>query len=106
MVYCVAADVRLIIHTDLVDTDIEKLVVFSDEELDQKLGGASLSTDLKKNCSMMLTAMKIAERTPEAYSIGSVRMQHGKRAVNWRRSVNKIVARAVGRWDVVDPLVG
>lgn len=104
--YCDASDVKLIIATELESYDIEELIDMADRDLDKRLGGASLDTDLKKDCSMMLTAIKIAERTPQTYSIGSIRISQGARIENWRKSANKIIARAVGRWDVVDGLQG
>lgn len=103
MGYCKSADVRLVIQTALEDHEIDDLIELADTDLDEKLGGASLSDNLKKQCSMMLTAIMIAERTPQTYSIGSIRISQGPRIENWRKRVNRIVARAVGQWDVVSP---
>lgn len=102
--YCTAPDVKVLIETTLDDEVIEELIDLADANLDEKLGGASLSTILKKRCSMMLTAAMIAERMPQTYSVGSIRISQGPRIENWRRSVNRTVASAVGRWDVVDSL--
>ncbi|MHA1286252.1 MAG: hypothetical protein ACTSPB_02490 [Candidatus Thorarchaeota archaeon] len=99
--YCSASDVRLIIQTDLDDEFIERLINLADANLDKKLGGASMDAESKRSCSMMLTAAMIAERTPQTYSIGSIRISQGPRIENWRKSVNKIISHAVGRWHVV-----
>ena len=104
MPYCTASDVRLLINTSLSDDDIGSLITLADAELDALLGGASMSSTLKKGCSMRLTAIMIAGRQPQQQRIGAYSEGWGGRIAEWRRWVNRAVARAAGRWHTVDPL--
>ena len=105
MAYCLPSDVRLLIHTDLEDTEIEDLIREADVELDGMLGGASMSSDLKKYCSKRLTAIVIARRDPVQYSLGGIRVDYGERIRDWNREVKRKVAKTTGAfWAVADPL--
>lgn len=104
MAYCKSSDVRLLIRTDLEDDEIEDLIALGDSDLDDLLGGASMTATQKKKCSMRLAAAAIADREPASFSMGKVRIDNYDRAQRWRKYVNRQVARAVGRWHYVDPL--
>lgn len=93
MAYAKPSDVRLLIQTDLKDDELEDLIALADDELDQRLGGATMGTDQKKNCSMRLAAVTVAQRGPASYSIGSVRVQQGDRVEKWERYVKVAVKR-------------
>lgn len=104
LAYCTASDVRLLVHTSLSDSDIESLIALADAELDSMLGGASMSTTQKKNCSMRLTAVMIVASQPRREKVGDLVFEYADRVGEWRRYVRRQVARAVGRWHVVDAL--
>ena len=105
MAYCLPSDVRLLIHTDLEDSEIEDLIREADAELDEMLGGASMSSDLKKYCSKRLAAITIARREPAQYSLGNIRVDYGKRVAWWSSEVKRKVVRVTGSlWAVADPL--
>ena len=91
--YCSATEVAYLVHTDLDDTAIGILITLADAELDQMLGGSTLATNLLKLCSMMLTAILVAQRDPEATTLGSARIQYGSRVEDWRGRVWAIVKR-------------
>jgi len=88
--------VKYLIHTDLDDTAIGNLITLADAELDQMLGSASLADDLLKLCSMLLTAILVARRDPEATTVGSARIQYGSRIEDWRTKVDGVIRRATG----------
>lgn len=90
--YCTAADVKLIIETSLSDEDIGSLIALADDDLDEMSAGVTLSATDKKKCSIYLTAIKIAERQPTSYSVGSTRISHGDRSKEWEKKV----------WDIIN----
>ena len=93
MAYCKSSDVKILVETTLDDELIEELIEISDADLDSMLGGSSLGTQLKKRCSMMLTAATIAEKYPRSYTVGSARIDMGTKIRDWRSQVRDIVAR-------------
>ena len=104
MPYCLHQDVRLLVDTALEDEEIEDLIELADEELDGLLGGASMSNQMKKACSMRLTAIMIVENQPESIRMGGLSMKYVDCATRWRKWVNLKVAKSVGRWHTVDAL--
>lgn len=95
MSYCIPADVRLHIDTEMLTDEIEDLITLADEDLDTRLGGHTLSDNLKKTCSALLTAVMIADKQPKTYGAGSVRISHGEARVNrWLQKVEGIIAQA------------
>ena len=95
MTYCTDDDVRSIVVTGLTNPQIGALIVLVDAEIDLRLGGATLSSDLKKLCSMLKTAVLAAERDPETYAIGSARVTYGKRVQDWAARAETIITQAV-----------
>ena len=104
MVYCDYDAVRLLVDTALSDANITSLIALADDDLDDLLDGASMSSALKKACSMRLTACMIVENQPESIRMGGISMKWSDRAAKWRRWVHLKVAKAVGRWHTVDAL--
>lgn len=104
MAYCTADDVKLLIRTNLSDANITSLIAQADADLDDMLGGASMSTTLKKSCSMRLTAIMIAQRQPTSSRILGASVTYGDRVKQWKQEVKNRVAKAVGRWHIKDPL--
>jgi len=104
MAYCSADDVRLLVDTALTDGNIDSLIAFADDDLDNLLDGASMSSALKQACSMRLTACMIVENQPESIRMGGLSMKYQDRSKRWRKWVHLKVAKAVGRWHTVDAL--
>ena len=69
MANCVYSDVRLIIDTDLEDTEITTLIDLADAEITGR-GMNTRSSSLRKVISMLLTASLIAGRDPKSRGIG------------------------------------
>lgn len=95
MVYCTHADVRLIIDTDLEDSEITSLIVFSDSDLDDLLQGASMTDTQKQKCSMRLCAISIAQRQPVKESTGDLTLDFSGQISGWQRYVDEKVALAL-----------
>lgn len=96
MSYCTDDDVRLHIAHGMDPDDVARLIQQADAELDTMLGSHSMSTDLKKRCSSLLTAIMIARRLPKNYTVGTARVTHGDRGPGWRRTVDELVATVTG----------
>lgn len=96
MAYCTAAEVKYLVHTGLDDTALGSLIDIVDVDLDDRLGSATLSDDLKKLCSMLLTAVLCADRDPESYALGEARIKYGNRIKNWEARVERIINKAKG----------
>lgn len=94
MAYCSAADVGLLIAHSMSSGDVDSLIALADKDLDDMLGAYTLSAELKKRCSSMLTAIMIADRQPKSYSAGSARISYGERIRRWQAKVDELVARA------------
>ncbi len=90
MVYCTAADVRLIVETSLTDTEISGIVEMSDAEIDKKLGSQDTSDKLIKKLSMLLTAQSIKTRQPRSVAIGEYREDAGNVLEVWEREIERI----------------
>lgn len=104
MAYCAVTDVKVLIDTDLTDNQITSIIALADNELDQLLGGASMTATQKKTCSMMLSAIMIAQRQPRKESLAGASLDWSGRITEWQRYVKQAVSRAVGRWTTIDSL--
>lgn len=79
MVYCMAADVRLIVSTSLTDTEISGIIEMSDAEIDRRIGVQSSSDKLVKKLSILLTAHAVKTRQPQSLAIGEYREDAGRK---------------------------
>jgi len=89
LVYCTAADVRLIVSTSLTDTEISGIIEMSDAEIDRRIGVQSSSDTLIKKLSMLLTAHAIKTRQPESQAVGEWKEVHNPLEV-WEREMERI----------------
>ncbi|MBC8497734.1 hypothetical protein ISS40_01140 [Candidatus Bathyarchaeota archaeon] len=89
MVYCTAADVRLIVSTSLTDTEISGIIEMSDAEIDRRIGVQSASDKLVKKLSMLLAAHAIKTRQPESQAVGEWKEAHNPLEV-WEREMERI----------------
>lgn len=96
--YCTAAEVKLLIDTDLSDGDIESLIDWSDNETDQLTDGLSLGSSKLAQISARLTAIKIADRSPQSYSVGGTQMDYKDRIKRWRSQIHGVVNREKTRF--------
>lgn len=94
MVYCTPADVRLIIDTDMEDSEITSLIVFSDSDLDDLLQGATMSAVQKQKCSMRLCAIAAANRAPRKESTSDLQLDYSGQIMQWQSYVDGAVALA------------
>ena len=90
MVYCTAADVRLIVETSLTDTEISGIIEMSDAEIDSRLGSQDSSDKLIKKLSMLLTAHAIKTRQPRSVAVGEYREDSGDVLEVWEREIERI----------------
>ena len=101
MTYCTASDVRLltgVTEAVLSDSEIESLIAFSDQQIDDDLGSFSEPAPTRiKHLSALLTAIKVYTR-PDlrgGFSVGgfSVTNQEIEEALNrWTDEVKRIYA--------------
>ena len=91
MAYCVAADVRLIIHTSLSDSDITSIIETSDAQIDKKLGAQSPSDKVVKKLSMLVTARTIKGRQPRSVAAGEYREESGDILEAWGREIEALI---------------
>ena len=104
MASCVFGDVRVYIQTDLANADITTAITEADDELTDIMGGTSLDAGQKKRACALLTAAIIADKYPQSYGVGRVRVQHKDRGVYFRRRAMRIIAKQTGRVQAKDPL--
>tara|TARA_Y100000310_G_C20683963_1_gene817776 strand:+ start:3099 stop:3419 length:321 start_codon:yes stop_codon:yes gene_type:complete len=104
MASCVFGDVRVYIQTDLSDADITTLITEADDDLTDVMGSTSLDTGQKKRACAYLAAAIIADKYPQSYNVGRVRIQHKDRGVYFRRRAMRIIAKQTGRVQAKDPL--
>ncbi len=76
--------------------DIAKLIILSDEDLDTKLAGSVMTATNKKRCSSFLTAIMIAEKMPDSYTVYGVRINFGNRVKRWQAKVDELIDGASG----------
>lgn len=96
MPYCEPDDVLIIVSTGLTPAQIGTLIALADSDLDGKLQSNTMSSSDKKLCSMLLTAILVASRDPQAYSMGFAKVQFGDRIDRWEEKVDELVKRASG----------
>lgn len=97
MAYCTATEVRYVVHTGLGDLALGNLIAIVDKDLDDRLEGYTLSADLKKICSMLLTAILVRRRDPKAYTAGLAKIQYGDDLDDWQAWVDRVIRKAKGR---------
>ena len=90
MVYCTAADVRLIVETSLTDTEISGIIEMSDAEIDSRLGSQDSSDKLIEKLSVLLTAHAIKTRQPRSLAVGEYREDAGDVLEVWEREIERI----------------
>ena len=90
MVYCTAADVRLIVETSLTDTEISGIIEMSDAEIDSRLGSQDSSDKLIEKLSVLLTAHAIKTRQPSSVAVGEYREDAGDVLEVWERELERI----------------
>lgn len=94
MAHTTAAQVAYFINTSVASGTITSMIALSDAELDGMLGGASMSTNLKALCSARLCAIMLAQRDPQARTVGGAEVDFGARIRDWRDFVDRQVAIA------------
>lgn len=87
-------DVRSVVNTSLLDPAIGKLIPRADALVDQKLGGYTLSDELKGLVSMLLTATIVSIRDPRSYAVGIAKVQYGDQMSGWSSIVDEIITNA------------
>ena len=90
MAYCITADVRAIINTNLTDEQITSIIETSDAEIDKRIGAQDPSDKLVKKLSMLLTAHTIKTRQPRSQAIGEYREDAGDVLEVWGREIEQI----------------
>ena len=92
MPYCVAADVRRIIQTPLLDPDLMDIITISDAIINKKIGAQATGDLIAKKLSMLLTAVTIKTRTPQSMSIGEYSENYGNVLDAWRQEIDDLYA--------------
>ena len=90
MAYCMEADVRFILNTNLTDEQITSIIETSDAEIDMCIGAQDPNDKLVKKLSMLLTAHTIKTRQPLSQAIGEYREDAGEIIEVWEREVDRI----------------
>ena len=90
MPYCVAADVRRIIQTPLLDTDITDVIAMSDAIINKKIGVQTTGDLIAKRLSTLLTAVAIKTRTPQSMSVGEYSENYGNVLDVWRQEIDEL----------------
>lgn len=91
MTYSLPSDVRLIIKTELSDSDVQKIIDWNDALIDKKLGAQSTSDEVIKKLSVLLTAIDVKTRDPDSFALGEYRIiTTGVNRV-WQREVREIL---------------
>ncbi len=90
MPYSTPADVKLIVHTSLTDTEITSLIEQSDAEITKRLGAQTAGDVLVKRLSSFITAHTILLRQPESITIGEYREQRGDALDVWGHEINRL----------------
>jgi len=92
LTYCTAAEVRLVVNTELSDEEIATLIETSDAYIDKALGAQSPLDKLIKKLSMLLTARTIKTRHPQSYAVGEYSESAGNVLEIWDREIEAITA--------------
>ena len=74
MPYSTPNDIRAIIHTTLIDTEITELITQTDAEIDKRIGAQS-DDPLITRLSALITARTIKHRQPSSTTIGEYRQE-------------------------------
>lgn len=90
MAYCTAANVKLIINTELSDVDIGTLIGMADAEIDAR--GLDFAVAVKQQISMLITASLIALRNPSDKAIGEYR-ETIISPIDWRTRVEDLITK-------------
>ncbi len=104
MTSCTAADVRLLVDTSLEDTQIDSLITLSETDLDDMLQGSTMTTELRRLCTILLTASLVAEQTPKTKAVGELTIEYGNNPKTWRLRVAEKVLNNQTKWHTVDRL--
>lgn len=91
MAYSTYSDVRMVIDTELEDSDITSLIVISDAEIDARAMNTR-ATNIKKGISVLLTCEWIAKRDPYSRSTGEYR-ETRMSPMQWRAEAEKYIQR-------------
>ena len=94
MPYCEVDDVRSVVNTSLTPEQIGNLITRADALVDQKLGGYTLTDELKGLVSMLLTATIVSIRDPRSYAVGIAKVQYGNQIAGWSSIVDEIIKGA------------
>lgn len=93
MANCAHEDVRLIIDTGLIDTNIESLIALADQEItDRGLDG--LTTIVKKQISMLLTASLASMNDVRSRGINSSEAVASNLPQYYREQAEALIARS------------
>jgi len=90
MPYCVPADVKMLIHSELSDNEVSKLITDADIDLDNRLIGKTMSIEIKRLCSMRLAAVVIAQHQRGIFGEN----KENKSIAEWNQYVDDRVAEA------------
>jgi hypothetical protein len=102
MPYSQPSDVKKLINTDLTEAELAAVIVDADADLDDRLDGSSMTADNKRQCSMRLAAIMIAQQQRTIFRSSGEYQQGGYSIREWQRYVNNKVTKAQGgRWDSV-----
>ena len=89
MANCTAAEVKLIITTNLSDVNIGSLITLADAEITAR-GLDTRSSNVKKTISMYLTADLIVNKQPPAINLGPI--SAGRQAADvWRKKAELLI---------------
>ena len=91
MVYCSASDVRIIVNTNLTDSQITTIIETSDAYIDKLLGAQSASDKLIKKLSMLITVKTVKTRDPSSFGIGEYSESSGNVISIWDSEIREIM---------------
>ena len=94
MAYSTATEVKYIINTSVADATITNMITIADAELDNMLNGSTMDSNVKKGCSMRLTALMLAQRDPEIRRFGGTDFEMKQRLTDWKTYVDEQVRMA------------
>jgi len=100
--YSMPSDVRKLINTDLADDQLAQIISDVDHDLDDRLKPAVMSVENKKQCSMRLAAIVVAQQQRTIFRSDGTYQQGGYSITEWQRYVNQKIRDAQGgRWSSV-----
>jgi len=92
MANCSAAEVKLIISTNLSDADITSLITLADAEVTSR-GLDTRNSNIKKTISMLLTADLIVNKQPPTVNVGPTSRQIHP-ATTWRQKAEQLILQS------------